>query len=37
MDVIWKGLESLLGTNYKVYRSSTIAAFKSKLATNNGY
>ena len=32
-----KGIESLLRTTHKVYRSPTITAFQHKLATNNSY
>jgi len=37
MDIAWKGIGSFLGTTYKVYGSSIIAAFQPRLATDNGY
>ena len=37
IDMARKGIGSLLGTTRKVYRSSTIAALRPRLATNNGY
>jgi len=37
MDIAQKGIESLLETTHKIYKSSTIVAFQPRLATNNGY
>jgi hypothetical protein len=37
MDIAQKGIEGLLGTISKVYRSSIAAAFRPKLTTNNSH
>jgi len=37
MVIARKGLEGLLGTSHKVYRSSITAAFRPRLAINNNY